>query len=176
MKVFGIGLNKTGTKTLGQCMSVLGFKNKSYDLDLLQDFAIGDFNRIMKVSEIFDSFEDWPWPLLYQEFDKKYPDALFILTTRTDSTTWFNSLCKHAERTGPTQARKIVYGYLMPMENPDYHMSFYSRYNDDVENYFLKRPEKLLKVCWEQGDGWNKLCSFLDLPLPVIPFPHINKA
>ena len=29
MKVFGIGLNKTGTKTLGVCFNQFGYKHKS---------------------------------------------------------------------------------------------------------------------------------------------------
>ncbi len=34
MKVFGIGLNKTGTTTLGLCLQHWGFRHKSYDLAL----------------------------------------------------------------------------------------------------------------------------------------------
>jgi len=176
MKVFGIGLNKTGTKTLGQCMNVLGYKNKSFDLALLQDFSNGNYQRIFEISEMFDSFEDWPWPLLYKEFDQRYPDAKFILTTRIDSETWYNSLCLHAIKTGPTEARNIVYGYLMPSQNPNHHMAYYNNYNLEVLQYFSSKPAKLLTVCWENGDGWNQLCSFLDKPIPNISFPHVNKA
>jgi len=169
-------LNKTGTKTLGQCMSVLGYKNKSYDLELLRDYSQGDYLRMIEVSKMYDSFEDWPWPLLYREFENQYPEAKFILTTRIDVNTWFKSLCMHAERTGRTEARKIVYGYFMPQENPEHHIAFYNSYNQRVVEYFSAKPGKLLTICWEKGDGWEKLCSFLDLPVPTIPFPHLNKA
>jgi hypothetical protein len=25
-----------------------------------------------------------------------------------------------------------------------------------------------------EGDGWEKLCNFLDKPIPQIPYPHKN--
>jgi len=175
-KVFGIGLNKTGTKTLGECLQILGYRNKSYDLELLRSYAAGDIDIILKVTESFDSFEDWPWPLLFKEFDRNYPDAKFILTTRDNEETWFKSLCSHAEKTGPTEARKIVYSHYMPLENPEHHKNFYLLFNQSVCDYFSSRPFKLLTVCWERGDAWEKICTFLDRPVPEIPFPHMNKS
>jgi hypothetical protein len=175
-KIFGIGLNKTGTKTLGKCFEILGLTHKSYDFALLKAFAQKDYQSIFKISDEYDSFEDWPWPLLYKEFDKEYPNAKFILTTRLDSETWFRSLYRHSLKTGPTEARKIVFGYYMPMENPDHHKLFYDNYNLSVLNYFIERPSKLLCVSWEAGDEWDRLCSFLDKPVPNIPFPHVNKT
>ena len=114
MKVFGIGLNKTGTKTLGSCFKTFGLRNKSYDEQLLIEFSRGNKEPIFQVSDAFDSFDDWPWPLLYKDFDKRYQDARFVLTVRKDPHTWFESLCRHADRTGPTQAREIVYHHAMP--------------------------------------------------------------
>jgi len=32
----------------------------------------------------------------------------------------------------------------------------------------------LLVVCWENGDGWDKLCSFLNKRKPDEPFPHLR--
>ena len=29
---------------------------------------------------------------------------------------------------------------------------------------------------FEKGDGWNKLCKFLNVPEPDIPFPHVFSA
>jgi len=176
MKVFGIGMNKTGTKTLGSCFTVLGLRNRSYAADLLLSYSTGDFSAIFEVSDRFDSFEDWPWPLLYKEFDARYPEALFILTLRKDPETWFESLCKHADRTGPTDARKIVYGHAMPRDYKEEHLRIYNRHNKEVEDYFRGRPHKLLKICWEDGDGWPEICAFLGLPVPGLPFPHENQA
>jgi hypothetical protein len=177
MKVFGIGLNKTGTKTLGACFTTLGFKNQSFDLNLLKRFAAGDYDPIFKVSDHFDSFEDWPWPLLYREFDCRYPDAKFIMTLRKDPETWYSSLCRHADLTGPTEARKIAYGNELPYHAREHHISIYLKHKSEVTAYFKDRPGKLLVVSWEQGDGWAELCNFLGVyPLPGVPFPHKNSS
>ncbi|MCX6267473.1 MAG: sulfotransferase family protein [Bacteroidetes bacterium] len=177
MKLFGVGLNKTGTKTLGECFKTFGFNNKSFDLELLQSFSRGDFQEIYRTCDHFDSFEDWPWPLLYREFDLHYPGSKFILTQRKDPETWFASLCKHADMTGPTEARKIAYGFEMPHNHKSHHIDIYRKHNADVIHYFKDTPEKLLVVSWERGDGWAELCKFLGYDkMPDTPFPHKNKS
>lgn len=176
MKVFGIGLNKTGTKTLGSCFKTFSLKNKSYDKQLLLEYSRGNKEPIFQVSDAFDSFEDWPWPLLYRDFDKRYPDAKFILTVRKDPRIWFESLCRHADRTGPTRVRKIVYHHAMPHQHREEHIQIYNRHNEEVATYFRGRENKLLTLCWENGDHWEKLAIFLGLPVPDAPFPHKNRA
>lgn len=174
-KIFGIGLNKTGTKTLGECFRLLGYKNKTFDYRLLVEYSKRNLEEIFKESDIYETFEDWPWPLLFKELDQRYPDAKFILTERRDPQTWFESLCHHADRTGPTEARKIAYGYAMPHKHKDEHIQVYCRHCNDVTNYFNARDKKLLRVCWEDGDGWEQLSSFLNIPLIQSPIPHMNK-
>jgi hypothetical protein len=176
MKIFGIGLNKTGTKTLGFCLKHFGYRHISCDFQSLKLYSEGKLEPIFKKIEHYDSFEDWPWPLMYKILDEKYPDSKFILTTRENPETWFHSLCKHADRTGPTQHRKIVYGHEMPHDFKEEHINFYNAHNEAVLKYFEKKPGKLLGVCWESGDGWQKVCAFLGKEVPDIPFPHLNKS
>jgi hypothetical protein len=38
----------------------------------------------------------------------------------------------------------------------------------------LVPPDRLLE--WDIKDGWGPLCSFLDKPIPSVPFPHANAA
>ena len=51
----------------------------------------------------------------------------------------------------------------------------YHRYHADVRRYFKDRPNDLLEMSIVDGDGWEKLCPFLKLPVPAEPFPHNNK-
>ena len=176
MKIFGIGLNKTGTKTLGFCFKFFGYKNTSFNFDDLVHFHNGHIDFLLNKIKGYDSCEDWPWPLLFKNLDKNFPEAKFILTKRKTPDIWFKSLCKHAERTGPTQARKLVYGYEMPHLHPRSHIKFYNRHNQNITKYFKNRPEKLLELCWEDGDGWPEFCHFIKKPCPDSPFPHLNKS
>ena len=52
----------------------------------------------------------------------------------------------------------------------------YDRHNDAVRAYFRNRPQDLLEICWERGDGWQAICEFLQRPLPDVPIPHDNRA
>ncbi|MEL6669173.1 MAG: sulfotransferase, partial [Bacteroidota bacterium] len=51
MKVFGIGLIKTGTTSLGKALEILGFNpHISYDEELMNCWMSSDFNPIYKAS------------------------------------------------------------------------------------------------------------------------------
>jgi len=178
-KIFGIGLNKTGTTSLGKVLDILGYNNHtSYNLKLIEDWKSNNFDEIIKVACNNNNFEDWPWPLLYRELYFKFPNSKFILTTRLNSEIWFKSLEKHAQITGPTPARKLIYGYYLPINNKAEHISFYNDHNREVHDFFSgKEKNRFLPVCWENGDSWEKICNFLNRPIPKnVPFPHLNKA
>src|SRR5262249_61533365 len=114
MKIIGVGLNKTGTKTLGACLRHWGFKHISFSVPAFRLFKRSDFLGLFKVIRKYDSFEDWPWPLIFREIDGEFPESRFILTLRESPEVWFRSLCNHAKRTGPTEFRTHIYGYAMP--------------------------------------------------------------
>jgi hypothetical protein len=176
MKIVGIGLNKTGTTSLGVCLKHWGLRHISYDLEAFEFWRQGDWPAVLRCMEAHDSFEDWPWPLLYREIDTAFPGSKFILTRRKDPRTWFESLCKHADRTGPTDFRKPIYGYEMPHGQDEAHIRFYLAHNEAVRDYFKDRPNDFLEVCWEDGDGWAELAAFLGFEAPDWPFPHVNKS
>jgi hypothetical protein len=51
----------------------------------------------------------------------------------------------------------------------------YLSHIQEIRDYFKDRPDDLLEICWENGDGWEKLANFLGKPVPQEPFPHRNK-
>lgn len=177
-KIFGIGLNKTGTTTLNRCGKILGYRTTSCNRDLLKDYALkNDFTQIERVANQFDLFEDWPWALIYKELDLIFPRSKFILTVRKDEHTWINSLKNHSMKTRPTRhCRKFAYGFNYPHRHEQEHLDFYKRHNDNVRDYFKNRPEDFLEICWENGDGFEKLCNFLGKDIPDVPLPHANKG
>lgn len=180
-KVFGLGLSKTGTTTLAACMQQLGYKHTSYDEVLLADWAAGRLDRIFRAIDTHDSFDDWPYPLMYSELMERFgANAYYLLTIRRDPRTWIESLKKHALRSPPRNAsfRKLAYGYAYPQLNEDGHIAFYERHNSAVVARAAKLglSDRLRVLCWESGDGWRELCSFLSIEPPTTPFPHENRA
>ena len=178
-KVIGIGLNKTGTKTLRACLNALGYqKHVSVRPDLLVKFRGGHLDDVFDVVEKNQSFEDWPYPLMYRELFFRFGDgARYILTKRINGAAWLNSLKRHCLRTAPDgHLRLLAYGHNYPHGLEEYHLNFYDRHNHDVVEFFKKHDAEhlLLEVSWDSGDRWEKLCRFLGRPIPALPFPHEN--
>lgn len=176
-RVFGIGLNKTATKSLGMCFEAMGFKNRTYSLQAFKLYQKKDWTALFEFIDQHDSFEDWPWPLMYKEIDARYPDAKFILTTRVTEDIWYKSLCKMAVRMGPMRDfEKPIYGYSMPHGHRQEHIDIYRKHNADVRAYFSDRPGKLLEICFDQGFHMNTLTDFLGEPEIDFKPPHANKS
>ncbi len=176
VKVVGIGLNKTGTKTLGVCLRHWGFKHVSCDHAAFTLWRTGRLGELLTYAGAYDSFEDWPWPLVYKDIDRAFPGTKFILTRRADAETWFTSVCQHASRKGPSEYRRYIYGHGMPHDHRTDHIEFYDAHNRSVREYFENRPGDFLEVCWEEGSGWDVLASFLAVERPEMTFPHANRS
>lgn len=177
MKVIGVGLNKTGTKTLGYYLKHWGFRHKTYDLDAFNCYRAGRLHELLEMMKEYDSFEDWPWPLVFREIDSHFPDARFVLTVRRNPEVWYRSLCNMAVRMGPFyEFEQHIYGHAMPQGHYSEHLRYYHEHNRAVEEHFRDRPGKLLKICWETGDDAKTLTDFLGLEVEDIPRKQVNRS
>ena len=135
----------------------------------------GEIDKLMNVAYKFDVCEDIPWPLVYKELDEHFPNAKFVLTTRSSTEKWLSSINKHI--ISEYEGHKFMYGYYHPRENEQAYCEKYETHNREVEEYFADRPGKLLKMCFEEGDSWSKLLPFLGIEgSPIADWPHANKA
>lgn len=176
-KVIGVGLNKTATKSLAQCFKYMGYRNHSYSLEAFELYQQRNWLALFARMDQNDSFEDWPWPLMYKEIDQRYPDARFILTVRKNPQAWYRSLCKMAVRMGPlNDFEKHIYGYNMPQAAQESHIAFYEQHNAAVRSYFADKPGKLIEICFDTDVDMPALCHFLDEPVVALPKPHVNQS
>ena len=176
-KVLGIGLNKTGTKTLRQCGELLGYRNKSCSRYLLKQVVKrNDLSGVYEAFSQYDMFDDWPWPLVYRQIDERYPGTKFVLTVRENEHVWFESLKKHAMQSKPLKhCRKFAYGFNYPHRHEMEFKEFYLRHNQEARDCFQGRKQDFLEICWENGDGIEDLCEFLAVPYRGYITPHTNK-
>lgn len=176
-KVFGIGLNKTGTTSLKLAFEKLGFRHLARKPRLFKHWKRQEYDAIFERIEDYETFEDWPWPLMVPELLARYPDAKFILTRRASPEKWVESLKRHAERTNPSNnPRHVIFGRSYPHGYEAEHIRHYDDHLKRVRALFAGQPDHLVELCWEDGDGWTELCDFLALPVPRIAFPHANKS
>lgn len=179
-KLFGIGLNKTGTSTLADCMRLLGYRHVSCRFDLLTQVQRGKLDQLFEICDANDSFEDWPFPIVYKDLFRRYGDgALYALTVRKSPEVWLRSLKNHSLTTPPSQhCRLMAYGYAYPHGFEREYLARYEKHNREVIEFFQDQGAlHLLKTfCWENSDGWSSLCSFLEVSVPSQPFPHSNKT
>jgi len=177
MKIFGIGLSKTGTTSLAKGLSMLGFKTKDYPG--VTRYSAGDLASVdAELLNEYDALTDTPIPSLYRQLDEKFPDARFILTVR-DREGWLRSCKKQfTNRLSEKEADAVkrlfndLYGSFVYDEEK--FSNGYDEFVSGVKAYFKGRPGKLLIMDVVGGDGWEKLCPFLGTAIPDVPFPKAN--
>jgi hypothetical protein len=173
-KIFCIGFHKTGTTSLAVALKKLGYSvtgpNGVQDLNISQNVFVMAYALV----EQYDAFQDNPWPIIYKELDTKYPGSKFILTLR-DSKSWIRSQVRHFG-VQETPMRKWIYGVGCPEGNEEIYVNRFENHNKEVLAYFKERPSDLLILNLAKGDGWERLCPFLEKEIPNEPFPHANKA
>lgn len=179
-KVFGVGLNKTGTRSLEAALRHLGFDHLGWDPSLLQLHLGGETAELLRISESYESFTDWPWPLIVRDLLDHYGNrARFILTTRKSPEIWLRSLDRHAAA-GANRAspRRQIYGHDRPRGREASFQETYLAHINRVRQLFAERglSDLLLEVSWDSGDGWQQLAPFLSCPVPSGNFPHRNKS
>jgi len=52
----------------------------------------------------------------------------------------------------------------------------HARFDKEAIIHFKDQPERLLVMNICGGDGWEKLCPFLEKSIPNVPFPRLNAA
>lgn len=173
-KVFGIGFQKTGTKTLRKVYWELGYTVKSGGSEIVPRLMQGDLTPAYELADAHDAFEDHPWPNLYKAMDVRYPGSKFILTTR-DEASWIASAVNHLGCL-PDKSQTYTYGIGFPAGYEDVFLNRFRSHYAEVREYFRDRPGDLLEVCWEDGSGWKEICGFLGKPVPDAAFPHANRG
>ena len=175
-RVFGIGLNKTGTTSLMRALGVLGCSSLHHDGEA--EGAIRRAHRegiaLLSYAPDADAYldiravEEW-----FDLLDQQYPGSRFILTTRNlDS--WLRSREKHVLR---NQARAEVGDYdggWLTVDLVGWRREWHE-HHDRVRAYFSGR-ENLLELDITAGDGWDALAPFLGVAVPDQPFPWLHLA
>ncbi|MEM9783658.1 MAG: sulfotransferase family protein [Pseudomonadota bacterium] len=177
MKIFCVGFQKSGTTSLESALQMLGFTVASvYGRKLsLAELQARYVSLGLARARTVDAVQDMPWPLLYRELDKAFPDAKFVLSVR-DEDAWWSSILGHFGNNADVM-QALVYGEdaAAPLGNEERYRRVYREHNQRVRQYFSDRPGKLLEMDFSRPVSWEPLCRFLDCPVPDRPFPKSNQ-
>ena len=188
LRIVGSGLGRTGTKSMQTALNMLGFGPCHHMIEVIQhpesialwiEAAEGrpDWNAIFKD---YCSMVDYPGAAYWRELVVFYPDAK-VLHTQRDPDKWFDSTQATifapesiAFSDGPLA--KFFRGFLgrLPENLHDRAAmtAYFRRHNEEVKATIA--PERLL--IFEVGEGWQRLCNFLGVPVPKEPFPSENST
>lgn len=204
MKVIGAGLPRTGTLTQKMALEMLGLGPCYHMVNVLADLDEADlWARALEGEqiwdEVFDGFQstvDWPGGYFYEALAERYPEAKVVLSVR-DKRRWAESMHETvwAVRNGDSLTRLLSDArahidpewaaflgmidsllwrgegtFALAPESMEALIETAEAHEQKVRAAIP--PERLL--VWDVREGWEPLCSFLELPVPEVELPHIN--
>ncbi len=156
-------------------------------------------NELMDWNTMFHDYPatvDWPGCTFYKDLMVTYPTAKVLLSVR-DPEKWYESVkstiyqVSKREITSFSASPSSFLNSIQPdiasiksvidrliwdgtfhnrFEDKEYAISIFNQHNEEVKAYVP--PEKLL--VYEVKESWEPLCTFLNVPIPDMPFPHLN--
>jgi hypothetical protein len=176
-KVFCIGLNKTGTSSLHEALSLLGYRSLHWGGPETHERIMRAMDDRKPMLEYLDPEPDAISDVLAVTYyfylaDLEYPGSKFVLTLR-DMDEWLDSRRRHVERNQQMKQTGEYDGSFLTVDRDTWAVE-YRRHEAVVRTYFESRPADLL--CFRPADGnWEPLCAFLGHPVPDGPFPWENR-
>ena len=179
MKIFGIGLSRTGTLSLTHGLEMLGFRAKHFPR-IEQEILTGKYQ--LESVQDFDALTDTPVAPIFAQLDATHPNSKFILTVRPLDD-WLDACSRFfawqdREVADSPFARVVVfqrlYVYGCGTFNRDRWAYVYETHTRNVQHHFATRPSDLLIMNIRAGDGFAVLCPFLGRAPVLEPFPHSN--
>jgi hypothetical protein len=195
-KIFGVGLNKTGTYSLYKALETLGYSCYHFSVGTHHPKPVsgkgspieewrtklvrGVFN--FEFLKHYDAIVDTPIPAIYKQLDLEYPDSKFILTTR-DYDSWITSEERHLKK-----LQRLENSYLGTSKGVFEHFLMYNDWgfneakmkfawnyhHNEVKDYFSSRLESLLILDLNDPNKWELLSGFLNKKVPDVNYPHLN--
>lgn len=177
-RVFGIGLNKTGTSSLHEALTILGFESLHWGGPAIRELVEGSLRSgealLARLEDSIDAFSDIEaLSTNYRLLDEQYPGSVFILTVRPVDE-WIESRRRHVVRNVRRKEEGCYDGTFLEVDEPGWREQW-NRHVDGVRSYFRGRDD-CLEVDLTSDPSWGPLCALLDLPHPETAFPWMNRG
>jgi hypothetical protein len=199
VRVIGAGFGRTGTLSLKRALEDLGFGPTYHMREVMRRPSHVDrWLRYARTGDAdwdelfcgFVSAVDFPVSCVWDELASHYPDAKVVLTVRDPQQWWVSTASTiypvrtvfpgWVRRLVPTTRNfaemtdRLVWDGIFDGRFTDrnHAVAVFGRHNDHVKA--TCPPDRLL--VFDVAQGWEPLCTFLDIPVPDHPFPRLNDA
>jgi len=179
LKIFNVGLPRTGTTSLCKAIFLLGFSVKHSPLSL----DVDTYSR-------YHFYDDTPiWvPSFIERIYKKFPKAKFIWTIR-DLDLWLRS-CRlffkkkhisHCHLVDQFAYGEVFLNNVFPF-NEESFSNGYIKHQIQIGRFFDDKQDQLLQIDITDSklsniDKWKKLCGFLGIEeIPLVEFPWVGAS
>ena len=195
LEVIGAGFGRTGTHSLGVVLEKLGLgpcynlyevaKNPGHR-ELWNSALDGKSVDWDYMFRSYKSTIEWPSVTFFDEIFQQFPHAKVILTLR-DPESWYESaqntifealeMSDHNPDPGKRESqrltRRLILGHTFGerYREKEHVLEVYRKHIQHVMEFVP--GEQLLQ--FEVKEGWKPLCDFLQMSIPVDPFPKVNE-
>ena len=188
LKVIGAGFGRTGTDSMREALTILGFGPCHHMFEVIQNEtqkqrwralvqgAVPDWENLF---EGYSSCVDWPSAYYWRELAEAYPQAPVILTYRSSASWWDSfekTLLPGISKSADPQslglaliAAKVFGGRMADRAHA------IATYEANVREVMATIPAPRLLV-YKLGDGWEPLCRHLGVAVPDQPYPSRNST
>jgi hypothetical protein len=128
---------------------------------------------------------DVPFSTCWRYLAAAYPDAPVLLSHRGSAEVWYRSmnatvlvrtramLAKGDDADPMVPLFGVMFdGVFTDLDDPEDVKAGYERHLEQVRAEI--DPGRLVE--WQPGDGWERICRALGVPVPDQPFPHVNST
>lgn len=191
LSVISAGFGRTGTMSLKLALEELGLGPCHHMIEVIHNgeaqvplwnAALAGHPDYAAIYDGYKSAVDWPSAAFWKELANAYPGAKIILSSRS-AESWYASISETilatvwAPDTWPPQAvewftmvtRVLERSFGDAREKDDLIATFHAH---EANVKATIPPERLL--VHSAKDGWGPLCAFLDVPVPLTPYPRTN--
>ena len=192
LKIIGAGFGRTGTLSLKHALERLGLGpchhmseviGNTAQTDLWSDVAAGrpDYDAIFSG---YQSAVDFPTSAYWQDVLAAYPDARVVLSQR-DPDDWYESFSQtilpiildksnwpEAARPWFKMIERVIIGKALGGKTDKDGILAAYRMNEAAVRALAKTGRALV---FSPREGWQPLCTFLGVEVPVEPYPKSNE-
>lgn len=191
LQLIGAGLGRTGTLSLKLALERLGVGRCYHAMELAANLR----HDLPRWEAAIDGHPDWdalfagyaattdyPGCCFWEELSAHFPHAKVILTVR-DPDAWFDSVSAtifsgdssvpslfgaHGQRVSRFLRRDLERN----VGDRAFMTDYFRRWNQSV---IARVPApRLLVLDADAESHWERLCAFLELPVPALPYPRVH--